>query len=124
MKHYCYCPRCMVHYETCIPSLMAQVQDLRTQTQTMQQSYQELSHAVWAAAGISQSYRDHMTKILSTLAKYDAVVQSYQQHSRAVAASVSDHLKTFNSTMANRISAVETVATRYATVASRIDVWD
>ena len=28
LKHTCGCPRFVVHYETCIQSLMAQVQDL------------------------------------------------------------------------------------------------
>ena len=28
--HTCGCPRCVVHYEMCIQSLMAQVQDLRS----------------------------------------------------------------------------------------------
>ena len=79
MKHTCDCPRCVVHYETCIQSLMAQVQDLRTQNLKLQRSQQELSQAVAAAAGISQSYGDRMTGILSTLAKFDAVVQGYQR---------------------------------------------
>ena len=45
-KHTCDGPRCMVHYETCIQSLVAQVQDLRAQSPGLQQSQQELSQAV------------------------------------------------------------------------------
>ena len=65
-----------------------------------------------------------MTQILSTLAKLDTVVQGYQQNSRATAASVADHLKMSNSNTAKCFSAVDTLATRCATVGSRIDVWD
>ena len=54
----------------------------------------------------------------------DAVVQGYQQNSKAVAASVLDHLKMSNSNTAKSFSAVETLATRYAVVASRIVAWD
>ena len=124
LKHTCDCPRCMVHYETCSQSLMAQVQELRTQNQELQQSHQELSHAVSAAAGISQSYRDRMTQILLTLAKHDEMVLGYQRDSTAVAASVGDHLKMSNGNTAKCPSAVETLAQRYATVASRIDAWE
>ena len=123
-KHTCDCPRCMVHYETCIQSLMVQVQDLRTQNLELQRSQQQLSEAVAAAAGISQSYGDRMTQILCTVAKYDAVVQGYQQDSRTVAARVADHLQMSNSNTAKCFSAVETLATRYFTVASRIDACD
>ena len=56
---------------------MAQVKDLRTQNLELQRSHQELSQAVASTAGISQSYRDRMTQILSTLAKFDAAVQGY-----------------------------------------------
>ena len=91
VKHTCGCPRCVVHYETCIQSLMAQVQDLRAQSLELQRYHQELSQAVASTAGISQSYGDRMTQILSTLAKLDAVVQGYQQNSKGVAASESDH---------------------------------
>ena len=107
----------MVHYETRIQSLMAQVKDLRAQNLELQQSQQELSQAVASTAGISQSPGDRMTQILSTLAKSDAVVQGYQLDSKSVAASVSDHLKMSNSNTAKCFSAVETLATRYATVA-------
>ena len=65
-----------------------------------------------------------MTQILSTLAEFDAVVQGYQQDSRAVAASLANHLKMSNSNTAKCCSAVETLATRYATIASRTDAWD
>ena len=65
-----------------------------------------------------------MTQILSRLAKYDAVVPGYEQDLRAVAASVADHLKMSNSNTASCLPAVETLATRYATVASRIDALD
>ena len=124
LKHTCGCPRCVVHYETCIQSLMAQVQDLRTQNLELQRSQQELSQAVASTAGISQSYGDRMTQILSTLGKFDAVVQGYQLYSQLVEASTSDHLKMSNSNAAKCFSEVETLATRYAAVASRIDAWD
>ena len=103
---------------------MAQVQDLRAQNLELQRSQRELSQAVASTAGISQSYGDRMTGILSTLAKFGAVVQSYQGDSKAVAASVSDHLKMSNSNRAKCFSAVETLAARYAAAASRIDAWD
>ena len=61
---------------------MAQVQDLRTQNLELQRSQQELSQAVASTAGISQSYADRMTQILSTLAAFDAVVQGCQVDSR------------------------------------------
>ena len=83
---------------------MAQVQDLRAQNLELQ-----------AFSG---------TSLLSTLAKFDAVVKGYQRDSKAVEASVSDHLKMFNSNTAKCFSAVETLATRYTAVASRIDAWD
>ena len=124
LKHTCGCPRCVVHYETCIQSLTAQVQDLRTQNLELQRSQQELSQAAASTAGISQSYGDRMTQILSTFFRFDAVVQDYLQDSKAVDASVSDHLKMSNSNTAKCFSAVETLATRYAAVASRIDAWD
>ena len=124
LKHTCGCPRCVVHYETCIQSLMAQVQDLRTQNLQLQRSQQEVSQAVASTAGISQSYGDRMTQILSTLATFDAVVQGYQRDSKAVEASVSDHLKMSNSNTAKCFSAVERLPTRYAAAAFRIDVWD
>ena len=124
LKHTCGCPRCVVHYETCIQSLMAQVQDLWAQNLELQQSQQELSQAVASTAGISQSYGDRMTQILSTFAKFDAVVQGSQRDSKTVEASVSYHLKMSNSNTAKCFSAVETLATRYAAVASRIDAWD
>ena len=73
---------------------------------------------------ISQSYGDRMTQILSTLAKFDAAVQGYQRDSKAVEASVSDDLKMSNSNTAKCFSAVETLATRYAAIASGIDAWD
>ena len=79
---------------------MAQVQDLRAQNLELQGSQQELSQAVASTAGISQSYGDHMAQILSTLAKFDAVAQGYQRDSKAVEASVSDHLKMSNSNTA------------------------
>ena len=97
---------------------------LRTQNLELQRSQQELSQAVASTAGISQSYGDRMTQILSPLAKFDAVVQGYQRESKAVEASVSDHLKMSNSNTAKCVSTVETLATRYAAVASRIDAWD
>ena len=100
---------------------MAQVQDLRNQNLQLQRSQQELSQAVASAADISQSYGDRMTQILSTLAKFDAMVQGYQQDSKAVEASVSDHLKMSNSNTAKCFSAVKTLATRLAAVASRIE---
>ena len=63
LQHTCGCPRCVVHYETCIQSLMAQVKDLRTQNLELQRSHQELSQAVASTVGISQSYGDGMTPI-------------------------------------------------------------
>ena len=74
-----------------------------------------------STAGISQSHGDRMTGILSTLAKFDAVVQGYQQDSKEVEAGVSDHLKMSNSNTAKCFSAVGTLATCCAAVASRID---
>ena len=56
---------------------MAQVKDLRTQNLELQRCHQELSQAVASTVGISQSYGDRMTQILSTLAKFDAAVQGY-----------------------------------------------
>ena len=56
---------------------------------------------------------------MSTLAKSDARVQDYQRDSKAVAASVSDRLKISNSNTAKCLSAMETLAKRYAAVASR-----
>ena len=103
---------------------MAQVKDLRTQNLELQRSHQELSQAVAATAGISQSYGDRMTLILSTLAKFDAAVQGYRRDSKVMAASVADHLKMSNSNTAKCCSAVESLTTRYAAVASRIDAWD
>ena len=121
LKHTSCCPRCVVHYEGCIQSLMARVQDLRAQNIGLQRSRQELSQAVASTAGLSQSYGDQMTQILSTLAKSDALVKGYQLDSKVVELSVSDHLKMSNSNTAKCFSAVETLATRYAAVASRID---
>ena len=103
---------------------MAHVQDLRDQNLELQRSLQELSQAVASTARISQSYGERMTQILSMLAKFDAVVHGYQQHSKAVAASVTHHLKMSNSNTAKCFSAVETLATRYAVVACRIGPWD
>ena len=50
-----------------VQSLMAQVKDLRTQNLELQRSHQELSQAVASTVGISQSYGDRMTQILSKL---------------------------------------------------------
>ena len=102
---------------------MAPVKDLRAQNLELQRSQEELSQAVACIAGISQSYGDQMTQILSTLAKFDVVVQAYQRDSKAVEARVTDHLKMSNSNTAKCCSAVETLTTRYAAVASRIDAW-
>ena len=113
-----------MHYETCIQSLMAQVQDLRAQNLGQQRSQQELSQVVAPTASISQSYGDQMAQILSMLAKLEAMVQGYHQDFKAVAASVLADLTTSNSNTAKCFSAVETLATRYAAVASRIDAWD
>ena len=84
LQHTCCCPRCVVQYETCIESLMAQVKDLRTQNVELQRSHQELSQAVASTVGISQSYGDRMTQILSTLAKLDVAVQGYQRDSKVI----------------------------------------
>ena len=56
---------------------MAQVQDLRAQNLELQPYQQELSQAVASTAGISQSYGERVTRIFSTFAKFDAVVQGY-----------------------------------------------
>ena len=103
---------------------MAQVKDLRTQNLELQRSHQELSQAVAFTAGISQSYGDQMTQILSTLAQFDAAVQGYQRDSKVVEASVADHLQMSDSNTAKCFSAVESSATCCAAVASRMDVWD
>ena len=121
LQHTCGCPRCVVHYEMWIQSLMAQVKDLRTQNLELQRSHQELSQAVASTAGISQSYGDRMTQILSTLAKLDAAVQGYRRDSKVMEASVADHLKMSNSDTAKCSSAEDSLATRYVAVASRID---
>ena len=71
--------------------------------------------------GISQFYGDRMTQILSTLAKFDGAVQSYRRDCKVMEATVADHLKMSNSNTAKCFSAVESLATRYAAVASRID---
>ena len=55
IKHTFYCPRCIVHYERCIQSLMPQVRDLPAQNLELQRSQQELSQAVASTAGINQS---------------------------------------------------------------------
>ena len=65
-----------------------------------------------------------MTQILSTLGKGDAVFQGLQRDSKAEVASLSDFIKSSNSNTANCFSAVETLATHHAAVASRIDAWD
>ena len=103
---------------------MAQVKDLRTQNLELRRSHQELSQAVASTAGISQSYGDRMTEILSALAKFDAAVEGYRRDSKVVEASVADRLKTSNGHTAKCFSAVESLATRYAAVASRMDAWD
>ena len=103
---------------------MAQVQDLRAQNLELQRSQQELSQAVASTSGIGQCYGDRMTQILSTLVKFDALAQGYQRDSKAVEASVSDHFKMSDSNTAKCFSVVETLATRYAAVASRMDAWD
>ena len=103
---------------------MAQVKDMRNQNLELQRSHQELSQAVASTVGISQSYGDRMTQILSTLAKFDAAVQGYRRDSKVVEASMADHLKMSNGNTAKCFSAVESLATRYAAVASRIDAWD
>ena len=53
-----------------------------------------------------------------------AAVQGYRRDSKVVEASVADHLKMSNGNTAKCFSAVESLATRYVAVASRIDVWD
>ena len=114
----------MVHYETCIQTLTAQVKDLRTQNLELQRSHQELSQAVASTVGISQSYKDQMSQTLTTLATFDAAVQGYRRDLKVMEASVADHLKMSNGNTAKCFSAVESLATRYAAVASRIDAWD
>ena len=118
LKHTCDCPRCMLHYETCIQSSMAQVCDLQSKNQELQRSHQELSQEVAAVAGISQSYGAGIAQILSTLAKHDEVVRGYQRQSKAMLANVANHLKMSNNKC---FRAVETLAKHFATVASRLD---
>ena len=72
---------------------MAQVKDLQTQNLELQRSHQELSQAVASTAGISQSYGDRMTQILSTLAKFDAAVQGYRRDSKVMQATVADQVR-------------------------------
>ena len=72
---------------------MAQVKDLRTQNLEVQRSHQELCQAVASTVGISQSYGDQMTQILSTLAKFDAAVQGDRRDAKVTEACVADHLK-------------------------------
>ena len=98
LKHTCDCPRCMVHNKTCIDSLLAR--DLKSQKKDLQRFHQELSPAVAGVTGISRSYRDPMTRILSTVAKQDEVVQGCQQEFGVVAASVADHVKMSNNNTA------------------------
>ena len=124
LQHTCGCPRCEVHYETCIQSLMAQVKDLRSQNLELQRSHQEPSQAVASTVGISPSYGDRMSQISSTLAKSDAAVQGYRRDSKVMEASVADHPKMSNGNTAKCFSAVESLATRYAAVASRSNAWD
>ena len=124
LKHTCDCPRCVVHFETCIQALTAQVRDLQAQSQELQRSHRELSQAVAAVTGISQSYRDRMSQILSTLAKQEEVVRGYQRESKGVAAGVADHLKMSNSNTAKCFRALETLAARCDALTSRLDEWD
>ena len=56
---------------------MAQVRDLQTQNYDLQRSHQEISQTVSAAAGISQSYGDRMTQILSIVAKHHELVRGH-----------------------------------------------
>ena len=69
------------------------MKDRRTQNLELQRSHQELCHAVASTAGISQSYRDRMTQILSTLAKFDAAVQGYRRDSKVMEASCIGNLR-------------------------------
>ena len=103
---------------------MAQVKDLRLQDLELQRSHQELSQAAASTACMSQSYGDRMTQILSTLAKFDTAVQGYLRDSKVMEASVADHRKMSNSNTAKCLRAVESLATRSATVASRFDARD
>ena len=54
--------------------LLAQMKDLRTQNLELQRSHQELFQAVASTVGMSHSYGNRKTQILSTLAKFDAAV--------------------------------------------------
>ena len=103
---------------------MAQVKDLRSQNLELQRSHQEPSQAVASTVGISQSYGDRMSQISSTLAKFDAAVQGYRRDSKVMEASAADHLQMSNGNTAKCFSAVESLATRYAAVASRSNAWD
>ena len=111
----------MVHYDTRIQSLTAEVRNLQYKNQELQRSYQELSQAVAGAAGISQSYGDRMTQTLSTGADQGALVRDHRWGSRDIAASVEDHLQMSNHNRANCFSAAETLGQHYATIASGLD---
>ena len=124
MKHTCDCPRCMVHYKTYIPILMAQVSDLQSQNQELQPSDEDLSQALAPVTGISQSYGDPRAQILSTVAKQNEVVWGCQGESRVVAAKVADHSENVQHQHGQHLSAVETIVKHYAIVASRLDAWD
>ena len=113
-----------MHYQTCIPSLMAQVRDLQYKNQELQRSHQEPALAVGAVAGILQSYGDCMTQILSIQAEQDALVRDYHRESKDMASSMADHLKMSNHNTAQCVGAVEALGKIFATVASRLDGWD
>ena len=54
--------------------------------------------------GISQSYRDRMTQMVSTLARFDAAVQGYRRDFKVAEASVADHLKMSNGNTLNALA--------------------
>ena len=63
LKNTCGCSRCVEHYERCIQSVMAQVQDLGAQNLELQRSQQELSQAVASTAAL----RAHLDQVLHTV---------------------------------------------------------
>ena len=68
----------MVHYKTCIQFLIAVVRVLRFKSQELQWPHQNLSQGVAAVAGISQSYADGMTQIVSVQAKQETLLRDYE----------------------------------------------
>ena len=100
------------------------MRDLQSKNQELQKSNQELAQCVAAVVGISPSYGDRMTQILSTQAKQEMLVRDYQRELKDVASSVADRLKMSNHKPAKCFGAVEMLTKNYATIASRLNEWD